>query len=176
MSPTNYKDGQHPEGRRVVRAPAPDDETTELAKQSPLPDFCSAETLLRVLMVAVLLALAVTLLRGGGQDWVPGLALHALFIFWVALTSLLILCAGKRLLVRLPLWGQIILPPLVPIANTAAVFFDPQDRRAVHLPPPGRGPDHGRDADGPQGHLRRDPPRRDGGHRHQQGPHPRRIR
>ncbi|WP_018994452.1 sensor histidine kinase [Thioalkalivibrio sp. ALJ2] len=106
-----------------MKAPAPDDETTELAKQSPLPDFCSAETLLRVLMVAVLLALAVTLLRGGGQDWVPGLALHALFIFWVALTSLLILCAGKRLLVRLPLWGQIVLPPLVPIANTAAVFL-----------------------------------------------------
>jgi|GEM_PF-4527056 len=42
------------------------DTTGEL---SPLPDFCSAETLLRVLMVAVLLALAVALLRGGGQDW-----------------------------------------------------------------------------------------------------------
>ncbi|WP_018879278.1 sensor histidine kinase [Thioalkalivibrio sp. ALE9] len=89
---------------------------------SPLPDFCSAETLLRVLMVAVLLALAVALLRGGGQDWLSALALHALFIFWVALTSLLILCALKRPLHRLPLTAQIVLPPLVPIANTAIVY------------------------------------------------------
>ncbi|WP_019558344.1 sensor histidine kinase [Thioalkalivibrio sp. ALE12] len=89
---------------------------------SPLPDFCSAETLLRVLMVAVLLALAVALLRGGGQDWLSALALHALFIFWVALTSLLILCALKRPLHRLPLIAQIVLPPLVPIANTAIVY------------------------------------------------------
>ncbi|MGM0552387.1 MAG: sensor histidine kinase [Pseudomonadota bacterium] len=89
---------------------------------SPLPDFCSAETLLRVLMVAVLLALAVTLLRGGGQGLLAGLALHALFVFWVALTSLLILCAGRGLLRRLPLAGQIVLPPLIPIANTALVY------------------------------------------------------
>ncbi|WP_018867594.1 MULTISPECIES: sensor histidine kinase [unclassified Thioalkalivibrio] len=89
---------------------------------SPLPDFCSAETLLRVLMVAVLLALAIALLRGGGQDWLSALALHALFIFWVALTSLLILCALKRPLHRLPLIAQIVLPPLVPIANTAIVY------------------------------------------------------
>ena len=90
---------------------------------SPLPDFCSAETLLRVLMVAVLLALAVTLLRGGGQDLLSGLALHALFVFWVALSSLLILCAARRLLHRLPLTGQIVVPPLVPIANTALVYW-----------------------------------------------------
>lgn len=89
---------------------------------SPLPDFCSAETLLRVLMVAVLLALAVALLRGGGQDWLSALALHALFIFWVALTSLLILCALKHPLHRLPLMAQVVLPPLVPIANTAIVY------------------------------------------------------
>ncbi|WP_018937498.1 MULTISPECIES: sensor histidine kinase [unclassified Thioalkalivibrio] len=95
------------------------DTTGEL---SPLPDFCSAETLLRVLMVAVLLALAVALLRAGGQDWLSALALHALFIFWVALTSLLILCGLKRSLHRLPLTAQIVLSPLVPIANTAIVY------------------------------------------------------
>ncbi|WP_038052429.1 sensor histidine kinase [Thioalkalivibrio sp. ALJ1] len=103
----------------MAEAPTARDSTEEL---SPLPDFCSAETLLRVLMVAVLLALAVALLRGGGQDWVSGLALHALFIFWVALTSLLILCAFKSPLRRLPLTAQIVVPPLIPIANTAIVY------------------------------------------------------
>ncbi|WP_018871634.1 sensor histidine kinase [Thioalkalivibrio sp. ALJ16] len=89
---------------------------------SPLPDFCSAETLLRVLMVAVLLALAVALLRGGGQNWHSALALHALFIFWVALTSLLILCGLRGWLRGRPLAAQIVLPPLVPIINTAIVY------------------------------------------------------
>lgn len=88
---------------------------------SPLPDFCSAETLLRVLMLAVLLALAITLLRPGTGDWAGTLALYALFIFWVALTSLLILCLLQRLLRRAPLTLQILLPPLVPIINTALV-------------------------------------------------------
>ena len=89
---------------------------------SPLPDFCGGGTLLRVLMVAVLLALAVTLLRGGGDDWLSGLALHALFIGWVALTSLLVLCALQPLLRRAHLVWNVVLPPLVPIANTALVF------------------------------------------------------
>ncbi|OOC10458.1 sensor histidine kinase [Thioalkalivibrio halophilus] len=88
---------------------------------SPLPDFCGAETLLRVLMLAVLLALAITLLRPGTGDWLGTLALYALFIFWVALTSLLILCLLQRLLRRGPLTLQIVLPPLVPIVNTALV-------------------------------------------------------
>ena len=88
---------------------------------SPLPDFCGAETLLRVLMLAVLLALAITLLRPGTGDWAGTLALYALFIFWVALTSLLILCLLQRLLRRGPLTLQIVLPPLVPIVNTALV-------------------------------------------------------
>jgi len=89
---------------------------------SPLPDFCGGGTLLRVLMVAVLLALAVTLLRGGGDDWLSGLALHALFIGWVALTSLLVLCALQPLLRRAHLVWKVVVPPLVPIANTALVF------------------------------------------------------
>lgn len=92
------------------------------ASVSPLPDFCGGGTLLRVLMVAVLLALAVTLLRGGSDDWLSGLALHALFIGWVALTSLLVLCALQPLLRRAHLVWKVVLPPLVPIVNTTLVF------------------------------------------------------
>lgn len=96
---------------------------TEAAGEvSPLPDFCSGEVLLRVLMVAVLLALAIALLRGNPQEWLSALGLNALFIFWVALTSLLILCALQKPLHRLPLPAQIVLPPLVPIVNTAIVY------------------------------------------------------
>ncbi|WP_083916891.1 sensor histidine kinase [Thioalkalivibrio sp. ALJ24] len=102
-------------------------------RPSPLPDFCAGETLLRVLMLAVLLALAITLLRPGTADWTGSLALHALFIFWVVLVSLLILCLLQRALRRAALWAQIVLPPLVPIVNTAVV----QDlAERVHLADP----------------------------------------
>jgi len=102
---------QNPGGRRASRG------------SDVLPDFCSAETLLRVLVLAVLLAVVVLLLRGGHGDPVLALAPLILFIVWVALSSLAVLCLFQRALRTWPLPVQVILPALVPVLNTAAVHM-----------------------------------------------------
>jgi two-component system, LytTR family, sensor histidine kinase AlgZ len=87
-----------------------------------LPDFCSDETVLRVLIMAVLLALLGVLARGGGFDPMA-LAPVVFFIAWVALSSLVILCVMQRWLRwrRPPL--QIALSAATPVINTALVHW-----------------------------------------------------
>ena len=87
-----------------------------------LPNFCSTETLLRVFVVVGLLALVVVLLQGA-DDPLTALAPILMFAFWVAFSSLLLLCLLQRWLRRLPLLWQVVIPTLVPVVNTALVHL-----------------------------------------------------
>jgi two-component system, LytTR family, sensor histidine kinase AlgZ len=75
-----------------------------------LPNFCSTETVLRVFVVVGLLALVVVLLQGA-EDPLTALAPILMFAFWVAFSSLLLLCVLQRWLRRLPLLWQVVIPP-----------------------------------------------------------------
>ena len=87
-----------------------------------LPDFCSTNTLLRVFVVVGLLALVVVLLQGA-DDTLIALAPILMFAFWVAFSSLLLLCLLQRWLSRLPLLWQVVIPTLLPVVNTALVHL-----------------------------------------------------
>ena len=88
-----------------------------------LPDFCSAETLLRVLVLSILLSLVIVLLRNGFGDPFITVAPTVLFIAWVALTSLMVLCLLQRWLRRRRLFWQLLLPAAIPVLNTALVHL-----------------------------------------------------
>mgnify|MGYP001290348627 CR=1 FL=1 len=87
-----------------------------------LPDFCSTETVLRVFAVVGLLAMVVVLLQRA-EDPLTALAPILMFAFWVAFSSLLLLCALQRWLRRLPLLWQVVIPTLLPVVNTALVHL-----------------------------------------------------
>ena len=87
-----------------------------------LPNFCSTETLLRVFVVVGLLALVVVLLQRA-DDPLTALAPILMFVFWVAFSSLLLLCLLQRWLRRLPLLWQVVIPTLLPVLNTALVHL-----------------------------------------------------
>ena len=104
-----------------------------------LPDFCSGETLLRVLVVAILLAVIILLIRNGAADPLADLAPIALFAGWVALSSLLFICLLQHWLQRMSLAWQVLVPTVVPVINTALVhlaaealfFAEPETRLRV---------------------------------------------
>jgi two-component system, LytTR family, sensor histidine kinase AlgZ len=68
-----------------------------------LPDFCESHTLFLVVLIAQLLAFILTLARGPSPDgfWVS-LAFTSLFVQWVALGTVLVLCLVRRALDKLP--------------------------------------------------------------------------
>jgi two-component system, LytTR family, sensor histidine kinase AlgZ len=88
-----------------------------------LPDFCSGETLLRVFIVAMLFALIVLLLQYDGGDPMVKLYPVAMFIMWVAFSSLAALCLIRRWLLRLSMLWQAVIPALIPVLNTALVHI-----------------------------------------------------
>ena len=98
-------------------------QTQRLDTPDVLPDFCSAETLLRVLMLAILLSLVIPLLRTGLDDPLMAVAPTALFIVWVALTSLMLLCLLQQRLRRTRLVWQVLIPAAVPVVNTALLHL-----------------------------------------------------
>jgi two-component system, LytTR family, sensor histidine kinase AlgZ len=62
-----------------------------------LPDFCSAQVLFVVVLIALLLAMLLTLAAAPfGQDFWVTLGVYALFLQWIALTSAGALCALRR--------------------------------------------------------------------------------
>ena len=66
-----------------------------------LPDLCSIRILLLIIIIAELLAFIITLAASDiGKVWLD-LGLVSLFVQWVALSSVLILCLSQSLLARL---------------------------------------------------------------------------
>jgi two-component system sensor histidine kinase AlgZ len=67
-----------------------------------LPDFCRAQSVLAVILIAELVALLLTLARHGISDgfW-PPLAQASLFLLWAALGTAAVFCAARGLLSRL---------------------------------------------------------------------------
>jgi two-component system, LytTR family, sensor histidine kinase AlgZ len=99
-------------------APDPRPDTPQV-----LPDFCSGETVLRVFVLVMVLALVALLLRGGEADLLSAIAPVFLFICWVAFSSLLVLCLLQRWVRRRGLFPQVVITTLVPVANTALVHL-----------------------------------------------------
>lgn len=68
-----------------------------------LPDFCDGRTIINVLVMAELLAVVVTLVtRRISPNLLQDLILISVFIQWIALTSVAVLCGLRRHLNRLP--------------------------------------------------------------------------
>ncbi len=67
-----------------------------------LPDFCNTRVIFLVILIAQLLALILTL-AGGTQrtDFWVYLALVSLFVTWIALGNILVLCVSRRFLQKL---------------------------------------------------------------------------
>jgi two-component system, LytTR family, sensor histidine kinase AlgZ len=88
-----------------------------------LPNFCGDETLLRVLIFAILFALVVWLLRSPGPEPLIETGLILLFVTWVAMSTTGLLCLLQRWLRRQRIAWQVILPPLAAVLNTALVHL-----------------------------------------------------
>jgi len=88
-----------------------------------LPNFCGDETLLRVLIFAILFALVVWLLRSPGPEALIETSLILLFVIWVAMSTTGLLCLSQRWLRRWRIGWQVTLPPLVAVLNTALVHL-----------------------------------------------------
>ena len=68
-----------------------------------LPDFCGVRMVFVVILIGELLALVLTLAEASNiQQGISSLATKSLFIQWVALTSVAVLCITRRWLNRLP--------------------------------------------------------------------------
>ncbi|MGD8379926.1 MAG: sensor histidine kinase [Gammaproteobacteria bacterium] len=79
-------------------------EQASIAAVSFLPDFCSRQAALGVVLIAELVAFVLALSRAplSWHFWVD-LAVISLFLQWIALSSAAVLCYGGRSLARLPL-------------------------------------------------------------------------
>jgi two-component system, LytTR family, sensor histidine kinase AlgZ len=88
-----------------------------------LPNFCGDETLLRVLIFAILFALVVWLLRSPGPEPLIETGLILLFVTWVAMSTTGLLCLIQRWLRRQRIAWQVILPPLAAVLNTTLVHL-----------------------------------------------------
>ncbi len=73
------------------------------ANSSFLPDFCGVRMVFVVVLIGELLALVLTLAEASNiQNGTSSLALKSLFIQWVALSSVAVLCVSRPWLNRLP--------------------------------------------------------------------------
>jgi two-component system, LytTR family, sensor histidine kinase AlgZ len=75
----------------------------ESAAGTFLPDFCESHTLLLVVLIAQLLAFILAFARGPSPEgfWIS-LAFTSLFVQWVALGTVMVLCLVRRALAALP--------------------------------------------------------------------------
>ena len=84
-----------------------------------LPDFCDGRVIFAVVLMVQLVALVVALVPIGSRDFWLELAMVSFFAQWVALTSLVLLCAARRLLGRLDGGGAALATGLVVVVVTA---------------------------------------------------------
>jgi two-component system sensor histidine kinase AlgZ len=87
-----------------------------------LPNFCRAQSVLAVILIAELVAMLLTLARVGfsGQFW-PDLSQTSMFLLWAALGTAALLCAARRLLSRLDVLKGSIVSLALMLAVTAMV-------------------------------------------------------
>ena len=72
-------------------------------KSSFLPDFCGVRMVFVMVLIGELLAIVLTLAETHNLgDWASELALKSLFIQWIALSSVALLCLGRSWLNSLP--------------------------------------------------------------------------
>ena len=107
-----------------------------------LPDFCRAQSVLAVILIAALVALLFTLARHGiSASFWPDLARIALFLLWVALGTAAVWCAARGLLSRQDaLAGSMVALALAlavaALVTEAAWWFEEYTRRSLGAGPP----------------------------------------
>jgi two-component system sensor histidine kinase AlgZ len=106
-----------------------------------LPDFCRAQSVLAVVLIAELVALLLTLARHGitEQFW-PYLAKTSLFLLWTGLGIAALLCAFRGVLGRMGVAKGTVLALLLMLLVTAGVtegawWFNDRANRMLGLPP-----------------------------------------
>lgn len=73
-----------------------------------LPDFCTARVVFTTVLLAELLAIALSLhSAAGAAAWLPELAMTSLFVQWVVLGSAALLCLARGNLLRHPALGAV---------------------------------------------------------------------
>ena len=102
--------------------------TTPKSVETFLPDFCSRETLLVVIVIAELLTFVLTMTRDGSfESLLRYFAVLSLFVLWIALTDVAMLCHLNRLMAKLSSGAlgiiAFLLLQLVTLFYTAAVNF-----------------------------------------------------
>jgi two-component system sensor histidine kinase AlgZ len=87
-----------------------------------LPDFCRAQSVLAVILIAALVALLFTLARHGvSADFWTDLSRIALFLLWAALATAALWCAARGVLSRLDVLKGSALALAIALAVTALV-------------------------------------------------------
>ena len=87
-----------------------------------LPDFCRAQSVLAVILIAELVALLLTLARHGiSEGFWPALARSSLFLLWAALGTAALFCALRGPLSRLDVMKGSILALMLMLIVTALV-------------------------------------------------------
>ncbi len=85
----------------MTKNPSPRSQSQDYRQTEPgfLPDFCTARVIFLVILGAILLAIVLSLssMQPGGGYWV-NLSMIALFIVWVALGNIFILCMSRKFL------------------------------------------------------------------------------
>jgi len=108
-----------------------------------LPDFCRAQSVLAVILIAALVALLFTLARHGiSASFWTDLARIALFLLWVALGTAAVWCAARGLLSRQDVLAGSTVALALALAVTALVteaawWFEDYTRRSLGAGPPG---------------------------------------
>ncbi len=122
-----------------MSAPTLQPDNNRSAQQGFLPDFCTARPVFLVILVAELLACILALMAGAtlGDFW-SELALISLFIQWVALGSVAILCYTQGWLNRLDVRAASLIAYIVPLVMTllvsALALWGGQYTRALAFP------------------------------------------
>lgn len=76
--------------------------------QDFLPDFCTARVIFTTVLLAELLAIALSLHSAGSMAaWLPELAMTSLFMQWIVLGSAALLCLARGILLRHPALGAV---------------------------------------------------------------------
>lgn len=89
------------------------------AHQGFLPDFCGGGYVINVVVLAEMIAVAITVLTDRlSANIYQDFLLISLFVQWVALTSIAVLCLLRNLLNRLPPWRAVLMAYLILLCIT----------------------------------------------------------
>jgi len=99
---------------KVTDKQAADEKDARLLEGFFLPDLCNTRAVLILLILSEALVLALTLVESSLEAFsMQRFGLVSMFVQWIALVSVGVLCQSRRLLARLPVWGATLIAMLI---------------------------------------------------------------